>query len=471
MKHKLGICIPYRNRFEHLKKLIEVLSPYLEKKKIDHKFYVAHQVDEKLFNRGLMKNIAAKYAFDDGCDYIAWHDVDMIPVDDSCDYSYPEETPIHIATNLSKYDYILNYEQYFGGVVLFTRDHVEKTNGYSNQYWDWGMEDDDLFFRCHFEGYTNFRIYKKYEDVSVARFDGNSSYIEIPWSSEINKILGSDHTISVLFKPQQQPEKYGEWLIGSGNKKFIEFPVFRKQSEFPYCISYNNSRAVTGMLFDAKGKTIYNWIKRDEEMWTWATLSYDKNFKKFNFFMNDELGKSNEKGIKERSSIEIPYGIRQFQDKSPCFLGYNDDKYDPIYFKGEIAELMLFNSSVKSEDDVSNFQGGSKIPYLHIKFEDVERSNLKLNNIEIVKASFDVNDIPIPYRREGKFDCLPHIDEGLVNDRWVKGETTARNERRFVTQMQKGSLNYKEEGFNSMQYEVISVKEVFQNTLLINCKV
>jgi hypothetical protein len=56
----------------------------------------------------------------------------MIPVSEDCDYSYPGENPVHIATKLSKYDYKLNYEQYFGGVVLFTKEQVEKTNGYSN---------------------------------------------------------------------------------------------------------------------------------------------------------------------------------------------------------------------------------------------------------------------------------------------------------------------------------------------------
>ena len=105
MKHKLGICIPYRNRKEHLEQLIPSLSKHLEKQGIEFGFYVGHQVDEKLFNRGAMKNIAAEFAFRDGCDYVAFHDVDMLPINDSCDYSYPEEFPIHISTKLSKYNY------------------------------------------------------------------------------------------------------------------------------------------------------------------------------------------------------------------------------------------------------------------------------------------------------------------------------------------------------------------------------
>jgi hypothetical protein len=84
---KLGVCVPYRNREEHLKEFVPIVSKFLESKDIDFKIYFAHQVDDKLFNRGAMKNIAAKHAFEDGCDYIVWHDIDMVPEDDTCDYS------------------------------------------------------------------------------------------------------------------------------------------------------------------------------------------------------------------------------------------------------------------------------------------------------------------------------------------------------------------------------------------------
>ena len=97
--------------------------------------YFGHQCDDKLFNRGAMKNIAAKHAFEDGCDYIVWHDIDMIP-EEGTDYFFPEKTPIHIATNISQMNYELKYQEYFGGAVIFSKEQVEKTNGYSNDYWD-----------------------------------------------------------------------------------------------------------------------------------------------------------------------------------------------------------------------------------------------------------------------------------------------------------------------------------------------
>ncbi len=87
------------------------VTNFLTKKGIDHTIYIAHQCDEYLFNRGLMKNIAAKHAIDDGCDYIVWHDIDMVPEDDSCDYSYPMENPQHIAVRISQSDYQLKYQE------------------------------------------------------------------------------------------------------------------------------------------------------------------------------------------------------------------------------------------------------------------------------------------------------------------------------------------------------------------------
>jgi len=119
---KLGVCVPYRNREEHMNQFVPHLSNFLDKKGIDHTIYIVHQRDEFLFNRGLMKNIGAKQAFDDGCDYIVWHDIDMIPEDDTCDYSYPGETPKHIAVQISQSDYQLKYQEYFGGAL--SKDEV-----------------------------------------------------------------------------------------------------------------------------------------------------------------------------------------------------------------------------------------------------------------------------------------------------------------------------------------------------------
>ena len=57
------------------------------------------------------------------------------------------------ATFLSQWNYTLRDIEYFGGVVMFTGEQFENINGYHMDYWGWGMEDDDLFWRCVRKGY------------------------------------------------------------------------------------------------------------------------------------------------------------------------------------------------------------------------------------------------------------------------------------------------------------------------------
>ena len=58
---KLGVCVPYRNREEHLNMFIPRVGKHLKEQGIEFQMYFAHQVDDKLFNRGATKNIAAKH--------------------------------------------------------------------------------------------------------------------------------------------------------------------------------------------------------------------------------------------------------------------------------------------------------------------------------------------------------------------------------------------------------------------------
>jgi hypothetical protein len=68
---------------------------------------------------------------------------------------------------------------------------------------------------------------------------------------------------------------------------------------------------------------------------------------------------------------------------------------------------------------------------------------------------------------------MSHKDEGYVGGKWAKGATTARNERRFVTEMQQGKIDYKEEGINNI-LEVLNIENIdvslYHNTKFINVK-
>ena len=446
MKHKLGICIPYRDRQSHLDELVDKLGKLLTNKGIDHGFYVGHQIDDKLFNRGAMKNIAAQYAFNDGCDYIAWHDVDMIP-DENVDYSYPENNPIHIATQLSKYDYSMNYDQYFGGVILFTKEQVERTNGYSNEYWDWGQEDDDLFWRCYYEGYTTGEVVNQYENKDYFEFNGVDSHIELPTSREISSCLHNDHTISILFTAEQQQDKVPIWLVGDVERKFIEYPLLRKDGSFTWGLSFNNSRTVNSMVIDRSNNYYYTWSKRFENLWTWFTVSYKKDADEYSMYVNDDLI-LNYMGGKYNTPRILTTKLRLHDSIKPFLLGFCN--HTNTRFKGKISEVKIYDTSI---DEIN------EPPILHFNSSE-QFEGAVYNNVISGKENIKVMKDVLPFRRNGIFECLPHVDEGFVNGKWAKGETTARNERRFVTEMQQGKIDYKNDGMNSLKY---NLKDVHYN--------
>ena len=124
--HKLGIVVPYRDRYKHLQIFLNAIVPYLNNQNIDYKVFIIEQDNNKAFNRGALCNVGFKVAKEYECDYVVFHDVDMIPL--NVDYSY-SETPVHLASDK------LPFDTYFGGITLFPVKDFEKINGFSNNYW------------------------------------------------------------------------------------------------------------------------------------------------------------------------------------------------------------------------------------------------------------------------------------------------------------------------------------------------
>ncbi|WP_457743405.1 galactosyltransferase-related protein [Sulfurimonas sp.] len=147
---KLTLIIPYRNREEHLKIFLPTIEKILQEQSIDYEIIIAEQDDTNFFNKAKLMNIAALHA-DKASDYFVFHDVDSIP--HNVNYKYCNHT-------VRLFNYIKRdseYEEYpqtvFGGAILIPKNIFFEINGFANNYWQWGKEDDDFLLRHLFKGY------------------------------------------------------------------------------------------------------------------------------------------------------------------------------------------------------------------------------------------------------------------------------------------------------------------------------
>ncbi|GIY95324.1 beta-1,4-galactosyltransferase 7 [Caerostris extrusa] len=142
--HRLAVIVPFRDRFEELLQFVPHIHHFLNKQKVKHTIYIINQVDKLRFNRASLINVGHLLSQKD-CDYLAMHDVDLLPLNPKLNYSYPENGPFHIAS--PEYHPKYHYSTFVGGILLLTKEQFELVNGLSNRYWGWGLEDDEFFAR------------------------------------------------------------------------------------------------------------------------------------------------------------------------------------------------------------------------------------------------------------------------------------------------------------------------------------
>ncbi|XP_023347212.1 beta-1,4-galactosyltransferase 7 isoform X2 [Eurytemora carolleeae] len=142
--HHLCILVPFRDRFQELLEFAPHMKSFLDTQKISYEVWVLNQVDGYRFNRASLINVGFKES-SKSCDYIGMHDVDLLPINQRLDYTYPGDTPMHISSPglHPKYD----YETFIGGIFLISRQTFKLVDGMSNKYWGWGLEDDEFFVR------------------------------------------------------------------------------------------------------------------------------------------------------------------------------------------------------------------------------------------------------------------------------------------------------------------------------------
>lgn len=139
----LYIIVPYRDRKANLDIFIKELPLYLDKYDIKYTIIIVEQDDNKLFNRGLIKNIGFKFVLDNMSlkkAYFCFHDIDVLPIIDSDKVNYTNPN------NKIRHQYGLNF--CLGCFFLCSTYNFIKINGFPNNYWGYGMEDCTLQMRA-----------------------------------------------------------------------------------------------------------------------------------------------------------------------------------------------------------------------------------------------------------------------------------------------------------------------------------
>lgn len=446
-RHRLGIIIPFRGRHQQLSELQTSLENKFSNREIDYRIIVVEQDDAKLFNRGFLLNIGFMLADKMGCDYVVFHDVDMLPVD--VDYSY-SEVPLHLATN-----FVIDasekprelFEEYFGGVTLFPSETFKKINGYSNKYWGWGFEDTDLLLRCSEKNVEldTMKIVNIGNNGQVLKFNGVDSYVECKNIID----LKSDLTISATFHPEKLRLNHL-----SDTDTFTVFSI----PGWDFSISYNSFSRYNFCTFDSLSNVLYVNSKIKTNYRTNITVTIDRKINTIKVYQDGDLI-----GIIEKFD-----GLyKNYSTKKNFYLGVGNPNRegDPNFFKGEINFFAYFDE-VLTDDEVKGILiDTNDLPKsLKLHYDSTEIENYKLKDLtdngndgEIVKCEItdvildDVKEVKIPFRRKSLFKSLKHEENGFYKNKW-KHQATRWNQLRFINEVSYDNELLENDGLSTTEF-------------------
>jgi|TARA_B100000287_G_C20661330_1_gene790226 hypothetical protein len=448
-KHKLGVIVPYRDREQHLRKFIPNITEYLSKNNIDYSIIIVEQKDQRPFNRGKLLNIGFELLQDE-CDYFTFHDVDMLPLD--ADYSYVDK-PIHIATQLSSEDYELQFPSYFGGVTLFNKDDFKTINGYSNEYFGWGFEDDDLLYRCQVKGLPiDSAIYGNESRVNYClKFDGNNDYVEIPSTTTLSNLLEKDFTINLVGIPDKI-------ILDENNKKDYDEYFFISRPGFDSGLSFTSFNRYKSEFWQSDEKSVS--INSEISGEHWVNLTVTKKDNTLSFYMNSKLVDSKEIGD-SFSYLGKPF-----------YIGCgNPERKNSYFFNGLIADVGMWNYSF-DKTTLNKFfttkdtytKHFSKNMVLYYDFKNIVNGRVidlsGNDNHGFVHGAQQVeldtsmkSSIPVPFRRDGKFLVLGHKNNSWTGMSWVNKETR-KNQLRFFNKVRSDLYDMNIDGLNTLRYKI-----------------
>lgn len=162
------VITPFRDREAHLVEFKKYWRWFADKgntpkKVLRWEVFIIEQFDAKTFNRGWNFNcglaiasaqtsaspeISIPMGIDFDCAVI--QDIDYLP-ERGVDYG-DCDTPIQLSSEIDRYNWKTPYIKSAGGIVGMSLKHWRQINGFGNNYFGWGGEDDEVHHRLRLNG-------------------------------------------------------------------------------------------------------------------------------------------------------------------------------------------------------------------------------------------------------------------------------------------------------------------------------
>ena len=473
MKDKLAIIVPYRDRQEHLDVFVPHMHEFLKDKGIDYTIFIAEQTDERPFNYGKLCNVVTKEIGEEYT-YFAFHDIDMLPMNDECDYGYPD-SPTHLATNVEAHNNELPYPQYFGGVVLISREDFENANGYSNEYWGYGFEDLDLLYRLQRSGaylekfYDLNNVYSNYDELDVLPY--RIENVKLSSNNKIQKInyntFDKETKIYGSLNPLTKKLVKDSFSISFWFKDDSERKDFKNLFSFEGCdtgLFLSKGNEIIGQIWDNKEKHYEVISSYARNRWNHCVLTFDNKNKNLKVYLNNK-----EKSIELNKSFEI------YDYENHCIK--ISDETSEI----KISEILVYNEVLNSEsvsllylngniiDDIKNKFGFT--PSMKLNYNSIYKNNMLLDgglnhnhlkiygNLNSKNENISPNEIYLPVRLDGQYNSLVHSeDTDIIKKYYGYDPDISENSDIFFHDIIPNNLDYKSIGLSTLKYSILDIQ-------------
>ena len=397
--NKVGIIVPYRNRWEHYTIFKKHIERYLFLKKYEYSLIIIEQDNARAFNRGKLCNIGFLEAKSQGCSHVVFHDIDMLPLE--IDYSYSDH-PVHLISE------DLPFDSYFGGITLFPTDQFEQINGFSNLYWGWGFEDDDLRYRCIKNSLNLIPVKETYspDNLETTVYNGWNSYSI--YKNTINVVRDFEIEIKL---------RLGEITYNHKLQK-DDFVIFNIEGN-DFKLKYTSFKRFYLEVFDKKNQ-LYSLNSEVYDLKNFIiNIKYYARLRTIEFYINNELvGKE---------TLNTPI----FNYNKTSYINVGSDHNKKHKFKGAIDSIKFFN---KHKEDTTILQ-----------------KNVNVDNKIFTQDSFNFNYIP--YRRKGKVKKLSHPHLGFKDGVW-QDSLTRWNQLKFNNEVLLSTHQEKHEGLSNCRFKL-----------------